>query len=84
MAKLADLLSASYRGELSDPEDQQLVARFKQEINDVLPVGTTRGQQVVQEAVARFLQARTTASSEQLKALDEAAKREILDLLEGF
>lgn len=84
MAKVADLLSASFRDELSDPEEQQLVARFKQEINDVLPVGTTRGQRVVQEAVARFLQERTTASNEKLQGLDEAVKREILDLLEGF
>ncbi|VVN58144.1 hypothetical protein PS687_02913 [Pseudomonas fluorescens] len=83
MAKIADLLSASHRDELLN-SDKDLVARFKQEINDVLPVGTTRGQRVVQDAVARFLQERATASNEQLKALDESVKREILDLLKAF
>lgn len=84
VAEFVDLLSASYSGNSLTPREKAAVEDFKMEINDALPVGTTRGQRVVQEAVARYLQERVTASHEQLKALDEAVKCEILDLLKGF
>jgi hypothetical protein len=84
LGKLAGLLSASYNNGQLEPDDQEIVKSFKKEINDVLPVGSTQGQRIVQEAVALFLQQRITASRKRLKALDENAKRKILDVLEGF
>lgn len=86
LATVADLLSKSNdhrEGELGT-DDQAVVALFKQQINDVLPVGTTEGQRLVQTAVAEFLQDRSTASSERLKALNVKAKAKIRSILEGF
>jgi hypothetical protein len=84
LGKLAGLLSASYKNDQLEPDDQKMVKSFKKEINDVLPVGGTEGQRMVQEAVALFLQQRITASRQKLKEFDDKAKRKILDVLEGF
>lgn len=84
LGELAGLLSASYNNTPLEPDDQQLVESFKTEINDVLPVGSTEGQRLVQEAVALFLQQRITASRQTLKEFDDKTKRKILDVLEGF
>ncbi len=86
MATVADLLSKSNgtgEGKL-DIEEQQVVALFKQQINEVLPVGTTEGQRLVQIVVAEFLQDRATANSEKLKALNVKTKARIRAILEGF
>jgi len=84
LAQLADLLSASNNNGELDPEERQVVDLFKQEISDVLPVGSTEGQRLVQEAVAEFLQKRITASRKNLQEFEAAAKRKILAVLEGF
>lgn len=84
LAKVADLVSASNAGEDQDADTQALVAQFRQQINAVLPVGTTEGQRLVQIAVAEFLQDRATASSERLKSLNAQAKAKIRAYLEGF
>lgn len=84
LAQLADLLSASYNDKPLEPDEQQVVTLFKEEINDVLPVGGTEGQRLVQEAVAEFLQKRVTASRQKLKEFDDKAKSKILAALEGF
>lgn len=84
LAQLADLLSASNNNGQLDPEERQVVDLFKQEISDVLPVGSTEGQRLVQEAVAEFLQKRIAASRKDLQEFEAAAKRKILAVLEGF
>ncbi|WP_166794307.1 AAA family ATPase [Pseudomonas azotoformans] len=84
LAKVADLLSASNAGEDLDADKEAVVALFKQQINDVLPVGSTEGQRLVQTAVAEFLQDRAKASSEKLKDLNVKAKAKIRAYLESF
>ena len=84
LGQLADLLAASYGGEELKPDDDDVVQRFKAEINHVLPVGSTAAQRMVQEVVAKVLQARVTVSEARLKVLDAQAKADIRALLEGF
>ena len=81
LARIADLMAAHARGELS-AEDQRVLQDFNADITNALPIGSSEVHQIVQLAVAEYLEQRRAASSQRLRDLRRAAKDQILAALE--
>lgn len=81
LARIADLMAAHARGELS-AEDERVLQEFNEEITSALPIGSSEVHQIVQLAVGEYLAKRRAASSQQLRDLRRAAKDQILAALE--
>lgn len=84
LANVADLLSKLKKNETLSSQEQQVMKHFENEINTVLPIGSSEAQRLVQEAVADFLQKRQKEPSNAWGAIRANAKNKILDILEGF
>lgn len=78
MANVADLLT---KNELNS-EEKAVVAHFQQDIAEAMPVGTSEAHRLVQEAVAIYLKRRRDSSADRIKALRDATRNEILDILQ--
>jgi len=83
-AAMADLLTTRRLGTTLSATDALALANFESQISQMLPVGTTQAQQLVQEAVAEFLQQRRTATAERMKALRAETKSRIIAALAGI
>jgi predicted ATP-binding protein involved in virulence len=81
LARIADLMAAHARGELS-AEDERVLQEFNEEITSALPIGSSEVHQIVQLAVGEYLAKRRAASSQRLRDLRRAAKDQILAALE--
>lgn len=81
MAELADALVAARNGRVADGMGA-LLARFRQEIDDALPVGSTEVSRLVQEAVADYVIERGKLAEPARRDLRAATKRRILSALE--
>ncbi|MDX3944257.1 AAA family ATPase [Pseudomonas aeruginosa] len=81
LARIADLMAAHARGELSS-EDERVLQDFNAEITNALPIGSSEIHQIVQLAVGEYLAKRRAASSQRLRDLRRAAKDQILAALE--
>lgn len=81
LARISDALARLKRGETLSVQEHALLAPLEDEINSALPVGFTRAQRLVQEAVVEYLKARRQATERQMKALDDRSRQRILQIL---
>lgn len=81
LARIADLMGAKVRGELS-ADDERVLEDFNADITHALPIGSSEVHQIVQWAVAEYLEKRRAASSVRLRDLRRDAKDQILAALE--
>ncbi|WDU65569.1 AAA family ATPase [Pseudomonas poae] len=84
LAHIADLLAKQEEGDSPTQAETEVLKKFKREILDVLPVGSTEAQRLVQKSVAMFLKKRNIASGKQLKKLRKQYREEIVHILERF
>ncbi|WP_322095440.1 AAA family ATPase [Paraburkholderia bannensis] len=83
MADIADLLAKRDKSGALSAEDAQTLARFEAEIAQVLPIGSSEAQRLVQEAVAEYLTKRREATNARVAELRKTTRQRILDVLEG-
>ncbi|MEC3862758.1 AAA family ATPase [Mesobacterium sp. TK19101] len=82
MAELADALQANRDGkEVADARMKRLLSRFRSEVDDALPVGSTEVSRLVQDAVADYVIAREKAGAAERRRLRDATKQRIIDAL---
>lgn len=82
MAELADALQAQRDGkEVADARMKRLLSRFRSEVDDALPVGSTEVSRLVQDAVADYVIAREKAGVADRRRLRAATKQRIIDAL---
>ncbi|GKS83621.1 AAA family ATPase [Acidovorax sp. SUPP1855] len=81
LAHIADLLAMA-PNELTD-EQRKAVDEFNRDIASAMPIGTSEAQRIVQEAVAEYLQQRSSIPKEQGARLRERVKARIVQALQG-
>lgn len=79
--RVAYLLAKEANLEVLAGEDQAVLTRFRQEIADALPFGTTDVTRLVHEAIAEYLRDRRSARRADQDAARVRAKRQIKDYL---
>lgn len=83
MAKVGDLLARQHGGEYLDIDEMNTIDEFQRDIAAALPIGTSEGHRLVQEAVAEYLRQRRAASNEQLRHLRADTRQKIVRILES-
>lgn len=84
LAQIADVLAEQEKGLSLNPAKKAALKKFKREILDVLPIGSTEAQRLVQKSVAKFLKKRDKAPGTKLKKLRKEYREEIIEILERF
>jgi energy-coupling factor transporter ATP-binding protein EcfA2 len=84
LAQIADVLAEQEKGLSLNPAKKAALKKFKREILDVLPIGSTEAQRLVQKSVAKFLKKRDKAPATKLKKLRKEYREEIIEILERF
>lgn len=80
-ARVGDLLVKQRQGEALSPAERITLSEFKRDVAEAMPIGTSEAHRLVQEAVAKYLKERRTASDARLRRLRQNTKQRILSVL---
>lgn len=84
LAHIADLLTKKSKHEQLNPDEDAAVNAFEGDIRNVMPIGGTEAQRLVQEAVAEFLKKRFITPAKDIKAMRKKYRDEVIGILERF
>ncbi|MCZ4289267.1 AAA family ATPase [Hoeflea alexandrii] len=83
MAQLADSLVKAKTDKIDDnSEEGQMLRKFRREIEEALPIGTTQVSRIVHEAVSDYIIKRGNVSANAYAGLRKETKERILEALE--
>lgn len=81
---ISHILARQKNGEPLNAEEQAALEKFNREIAQALPYGRTEITQVIQEAVAEYLEARRTRGEKATSAARDKAKAVVKDFLQSL
>ena len=81
LAEAAEILARTDRGAKPTDADAAVLARLEKDVKEALPVGDGEVQQLVQSAVAQYLDERRTVSADRLRSLSDDTKAQIRGML---
>ncbi|HEV7658993.1 MAG TPA: AAA family ATPase [Allosphingosinicella sp.] len=83
-ARIGSLLAREAAGEALTGDEKAAITHFRDDVARAMPIGSSRAQTLIQEAVADLLARRRASTESQLRSLHEETKTAIREALEDI